>query len=78
MTHCNASLGLTPKSIGRRIAQRRADLGITQRDLAARAVIGRDAIAQYEIGKCAPHVTTFPKLAAALDTTPGFLAWGLQ
>ena len=52
--------------IGRRIAQRRATLGISQADLAERFGVSRTAMSQYETGASDPNAGDIPFLAEIL------------
>lgn len=55
--------------IGARIAARRKELGMTQRELAERLHITDRAVSRWERGKGAPDVSLLMPLAKALDTS---------
>ncbi len=63
-------------SVGQRIAEMRRAKGITQRELAksTNGRIGQTQLANYEQGTREPGLDEIEALAAALRTTPGFLA----
>ena len=64
--------------MGKRIRQRRMELGLSQGDLARRMGFQeRSIIAKYENGRKVP-VQNLPELAAALETTPAYLLGTLQ
>ena len=56
--------------IGRRIARRRHELGLTQEQAAERAEIGHKYLSSIERAKSIPSTEVIMRLAAALDTTP--------
>ena len=59
--------------LGRRIQDARIAELITQRELAERTGLGRDAIAKYETGARSISVEDLRRIAAALNTTVGVL-----
>jgi transcriptional regulator with XRE-family HTH domain len=59
--------------LGRRIREARIAELITQRELAERSGLGRDAIAKYETGARSISVEDLRSIAAALNTTAGVL-----
>jgi transcriptional regulator with XRE-family HTH domain len=59
--------------LGRRIQDARIAELITQRELAERSGLGRDAIAKYETGARSISVEDLRRIAAALNTTVGAL-----
>ena len=58
------------KKIGKRIAQRRNQLGLKQFEVEERADIGDKYLSNIECGRTIPSTEVIMKLAAALDTTP--------
>ena len=59
--------------IGKRIRERRKELGFTQGKLAAMCNVSRERISFIENGKCNDVlVSTLTSIAAALDTTVEF------
>ena len=56
--------------IGRRIARRRKELGLTQAKAAEFADIGDRYLSNIERAKSIPSTEVVMRLAAALDTTP--------
>lgn len=63
-------LELDYKEIGRRIAQRRKELGLKQKEVEDRADIGYKYLSCIERGLSIPSTEVIMRLAAALDTTP--------
>lgn len=53
--------------IGRAIAQRRSQLGLSQRELAMRCGTTQSAIARLEAGATPPRLSTLLRLSDALD-----------
>ncbi|MDQ3822072.1 MAG: helix-turn-helix transcriptional regulator [Actinomycetota bacterium] len=53
--------------IADRVAQRRAELGLSQRDLAERTGTTQSAIARLEAGGRPPRIDTLLRIAHALD-----------
>ena len=64
------------ESLGRRIAEHRAKLGITQRDLAVRVGISRVAVSNIEAGMSDPSERTVALLAGLFKVTPYELVAG--
>lgn len=64
--------------VGRRIAARRRELGLTQERLAAKARMDRTAIGKIERAERGVTVATLLRLARALGTSPAKLLEGLQ
>ena len=66
------------KEMGKRIKQRRKELGLSQDALARRMGYNdRSIIAKFETGRSVPDAK-LPDLAAALETTPAYLLGVLQ
>ena len=64
-------------SIGRRIKARREELGLTQRELAARlGYSGHTTLARIETGRTDPPQSRIVAIAKALDVAPGYLLGG--
>jgi transcriptional regulator with XRE-family HTH domain len=69
-------------TIGGRIAQARFSLAarlgrnVTQAWLAEQAGVSGPTVSQWESGVTEPTITSIAKIAAALGTSPGWLAWG--
>ncbi|MBX3585868.1 MAG: helix-turn-helix domain-containing protein [Ramlibacter sp.] len=61
------------KSLAAELKARRAHLGISQEELAHRAGLGPLFVARVETGKNQPSLTTFVRLAEALEAKPGDL-----
>ena len=64
------TLDLDYQKIGRRIARRRKQLGLTQSAVEEIADIGYKYLSSIETGKSIPSTEVIMRLAAALDTTP--------
>lgn len=60
-------------SIGKRIKQRREQMGLTQEELANKANISRSALANYESGVREPRGAILVRLAEALETSSDYL-----
>ena len=58
------------QEIGRRIAQRRKQLGLTQAAVEERAEMGDKYLTNIERAKSIPSTEVIMRLAIALDTTP--------
>lgn len=63
-------MGLDYTEIGRRIARRRKELGLTQAKVAERAEIGDKYLSSIERAISIPSTEVIMRLAIALDTTP--------
>ena len=64
------------RRIGKRIHTRRAELGLTQDELAATSGVTQSAISRIERGAAMPSLTTLLKLRMALGLTDDeFNAW---
>lgn len=55
------------KSIGRKIAQRRKELNLTQVELADQLLVSYQAVSQWELGKSMPEISNLTLLAEVLD-----------
>ena len=58
------------KAIGKRIARRRRELGLTQAAVEERADLGEKYLSSIERGISIPSTEVIMRLAAALETTP--------
>ena len=56
--------------LGKRIAQRRRELGLKQNELAEIADISNNYLSNIETGRSIPSLTTFATLCKCLKTTP--------
>ncbi|MGJ6969586.1 pyridoxamine 5'-phosphate oxidase family protein [Streptosporangium sp. G11] len=65
-----------PGDLGRRIARRREDLGLTRDELARRAGIDPGYLAYLEDAVASPNTGTVNRVATALDTRPEELVGG--
>ncbi len=65
-----------PEPLGRRIADRRAALGMTQQDLAERVAISRVALSNLESARSVPGERTVALLAGVFDLEPHELVIG--
>ena len=71
------TIGIDYKQIGKRIANRRHTLGLTQAELAEHAGMSATYTGNIERGaKCS--IETLMKLCQALDVTPDFLLIGVN
>lgn len=61
------------EAFGRAIKARRAEVGLTQEDLADKGEVARSFVSAMERGEKAPTVKTVWKLAKALDCKPSDL-----
>ena len=66
------------RELGRRIRQRREDLGLSQEALAFAADVHRTYVTQLENGMRNPSIETTAKLALALGVDVSDLTSGLQ
>lgn len=64
------------KYIGRRISQRRHELGLKQSEVEEKAVIGYKYLSNIERGISIPSIEVIMKLASALETTPDYFLVG--
>jgi transcriptional regulator with XRE-family HTH domain len=64
------------ESLGRRIAEHRAKLGLTQQDLADRLAISRVAVSHVEAGMTDPGERTIALLASVFKVEPHVLVAG--
>ncbi len=64
-------------SFPRRVAAARNSLGLTQSELAKKVGVVTRQIAAYEGGEARPRINALNNLAAALGTTPEWLASGV-
>ncbi len=77
MDHDPTSKRPTNPEFGKRLKERRTELGLSQLDLAKRVGTSQGAIARYENrGKIPWQYETLKRLAQALDTTIEFLVHG--
>ena len=68
-------MDLDYKTIGKRIAKRRKELGLKQATVEEMAELGAKYLSSIETGKSIPSTEVIMRLALALDTTPDeFLA----
>jgi transcriptional regulator with XRE-family HTH domain len=67
---------LQPESLGRRLADRRGDLGWTQQELAERLGISRVAVSHLEAGMSTPSERTVALLAGLFKVEPHELVAG--
>jgi len=58
------------KLLGKRISQRRRDLGYKQNELAEKADISNNYLSNIETGRSIPSLTTFATICVKLNTTP--------
>ncbi|TAM66887.1 MAG: XRE family transcriptional regulator [Microbacteriaceae bacterium] len=63
--------------IGRRIADRRQSLGMTQDEVAVISGIDSSNVRAYESGRAMPSIQSLVRIAIALDVEPGELLRGL-
>ena len=64
-----------PETLGNRIKERRAELGLTQADLAEACQVSRKTVNTVENGIFVPSALLALKLARALQLAPGDLFW---
>jgi len=60
---------LTPRQLGKRVLDRRHNLGLTQDALAAAAGVSTETIRRFELGTINPNIATFLKIAAGLQAS---------
>lgn len=58
------------KLLGKRISQRRRELGIKQNELAEKAEIANNYLSNIETGRSIPSLETFSRLCIVLNATP--------
>lgn len=63
---------------GRRVRERRKQLGLSQERLGERAHLGRTYVGHVERGEVSPSLYNLVQLARALDIDPAFLCRGLK
>lgn len=63
-------------SLGKRIAQRRRDLGYKQNELAEKADLSNNYLSNIENGHSIPSLTTFASICVQLNTTPDMFLLG--
>ena len=63
--------------LGRRISQRRHELGLKQCVVAEKANISNNYLSNIENGKSIPSLDTFASICTALSTTPDYLLLGV-
>lgn len=61
------------KAFGEKLVARRAELGLSQAELSAKAGIGKRTITSYETDGRIPQPAQLYKLAKALEVTPEYL-----
>ena len=64
---------LDPKEVGARIAAKRQEKGLTQKQLAELVHVTDKAVSKWEQGKNFPELTTIEPLSITLDSTPAEL-----
>lgn len=64
------------KSFGKRVFRRRKELGIRQKELAAKINISNNHLSNIENGKAAPSFFTFLDICSALNVNPSYLIDG--
>ena len=64
------------KQFGKRVRRRRNDLGIRQKELAAKINISNNHLSNIENGKAAPSFFTFLDICSALNVNPSYLIDG--
>ncbi len=69
-------LNMNNITLGRRIRQRRKEIGFSQRDLSRAAGVSDSSISLWESDNTAPRGENLHKLAAALQCTPTWLLFG--
>ena len=62
--------------LGKRIAQRRHEMGLKQSVVAKKAGISNNYLSNIENGKSIPSLETFADICIALSTTPDYLLLG--
>ena len=63
-------------AFGRRLAERRVALGLTQEELARRMGVSRASLVSWESGKFEPGLVRIRRLAHEIGVTPCWLAFG--
>lgn len=63
-------------SLGKRIAQRRRDLGYKQNELAEKVDLSNNYLSNIENGHSIPSLTTFASICVQLNTTPDMFLLG--
>lgn len=71
-------LNSTLEAFGARVRARRHELGLSQEAAAERIGVHFTYLGQVERGQRSARVENIVKLAAGLDTTPGYLLDGLD
>lgn len=64
---------MTRQELGKRIKQRREELGITQMELSLRSCEYTQYIGMLEVGERSPTIEVIENIARALETTVGVL-----
>lgn len=62
--------------LGKRIAQRRHDVGYKQNELAEKADLSNNYLSNIENGHSIPSLTTFANICVQLETTPDMFLLG--
>jgi transcriptional regulator with XRE-family HTH domain len=60
------------KEVGRRLRERRAQLGLTQEELAETLSVGPNTISRWETGERSIAITDLPRVASALCIEPAY------
>ena len=58
------------RQLGKRISERRRELGYKQNQLAENAEISNNYLSNIETGRSIPSLTTFASICSCLNTTP--------
>ena len=78
MNRKKMNMRLVKKQIARNIRRRRAELGITQAELARRAGISVSEVSALESATREPLASTLLKVASGLDWTPSDVLDGVR
>lgn len=70
--------GIDYAAMGRRIRQKRRDMGLTQERLAERVCVSPSFIVHIERAEKVPSLDTMARLSITLDTTLDYLVCGVQ
>ncbi len=61
------------KELGEKIRELRTELGLSQKQLAAKIGVATNTVSQYESGKSKTSIDVLANLAVELDTTTDYL-----